>query len=170
MPLKLTGNLWLFQTLNIPLQQKKTEILAKSLQDPRSATQTYDERNRVAVGRRSSGFLLIVLVVHEKVLLVLRVDRPSLVCVRGSRVGCARNDGRRLAGFADLVCGIVDGQSVLVVAVADVTTVVLLVRAAVFDALISQAWSVMIHEIRSTGGQRTCASWTYPSCPAHPGL
>lgn len=53
------------------------------------------------------------------------------MCVRGSRVGCARNDGRRLAGLADLVGRVVDGQGVLVVAVADVTAFVPLVRAAV---------------------------------------
>jgi hypothetical protein len=112
-------------------------MLAKSLEDFRSAAQTYDKSDGVAVGSRPSAFLLIVLVVHEKVLLPLRVDGPSLVCVRGSRVSRAGNDGRRLAGFTNLVGGIVDGQSVLVVAVADVTAVVFLVRAAVFDTLIS---------------------------------
>jgi hypothetical protein len=110
---------------------------AESLEDFRSETRTYDKSDRVAISSRPSAFLLIVLVVHEKVLLILRVDGPSLVCVRSSRVGRARNDGRRLAGFADLVGGVIDGQGILVVAVADVTAVVLLVRAAVFDTLIS---------------------------------
>jgi hypothetical protein len=61
------------------------------------------------------------------------VTNLALVCVRGSLVGGAGDDGRRLAGLADLVGRIVDGESILVVAVADVTTVVLCVRAAVFD-------------------------------------
>jgi hypothetical protein len=61
------------------------------------------------------------------------------VCVRGSLIGRSGNDGRRLAGLADLVSRIVDGKSILVVAVADVTAVVLRVRAAVFDT------SVILH-------------------------
>jgi hypothetical protein len=95
------------------------------------------------------------------------------VCVRSSLVGRAGDDGRGLASFADLVGGIVDGESILVVAVADVTTVVLLIRAAVFNTLTVVAWSVIVHTIRSTGRhthhgrihlvQRTlgCRAWKY---------
>ena len=57
------------------------------------------------------------------------------MCVRGSRVGRARDDGRSFSVFPDLVGGIIDGQGVFVVAVADVTAVVFLVRTAVLDTL-----------------------------------
>jgi len=65
------------------------------------------------------------------------VTNLALVCVRGSLVGGAGDDGRRLAGLADLVGRVIDGESILVVAVADVTTVVLRVRAAVFDTSVT---------------------------------
>ena len=110
-------------------------MLVKFLRDAVIATQTYDKSNGVAVSSRPPRLLLVVLVVHEKILLPQRINGPTLVCVRCSRVSRARNDGRRLAGFADLVGRVVDGQGVLVVAVADVTAVVFRVRAAVFDAL-----------------------------------
>ena len=100
-----------------------------------SAVKTYDERDRVAVSGGSSRFFLIVLVVHESELLPFGVDDPPLVGIGSARVGRARNDRRCFAGFSVLVGSIIDGQRVFVVAVADVTTVVFLVRAAVNDTL-----------------------------------
>jgi hypothetical protein len=59
--------------------------------------------------------------------------KAYLVGVRGSDVGGARDDS---AGFGAVLVGyVVDGQGVLVVAVADVAAEVLLVGAAVDDAL-----------------------------------
>jgi len=76
---------------------------------------------------------LVKLIVHDKVSLPHGVENPALVGVRGTDVGSARDD---LSGVGTVLVGhIVDGESVLVVAVADVTAEVLLVRSAVHNAL-----------------------------------
>lgn len=101
-------------------------------------------------GRRVGGgtvwidLALVKLVIHDDVRLPHRVGHPSLVSVRGSNVGGARDD---LAGVGAILVGnVVYGQGVLVVTIADVTAEVLLVGAAVDDALGiwvgSQLWFV----------------------------
>lgn len=53
--------------------------------------------------------------------------------VRSALVGCAGNDGRSVDAF--LVCNVVNRQGVFIVTIADVTAVILGVRAFVFNAL-----------------------------------
>jgi hypothetical protein len=77
---------------------------------------------------------LVKLIVHDDVGLPEGIENPTLMGVGGSDVGCARDDGTSVTETL-LVGDIVDGQSVLVVAVADVTAVVLLVRSSVDYAL-----------------------------------
>ena len=76
---------------------------------------------------------LIKLVVHDQVGLPVGVENPALVGVRCTLVRSARDDGRSVEAL--LVGNIIDGQCVLVVAVADIAAVVLLVRSTVDDAL-----------------------------------
>jgi hypothetical protein len=76
---------------------------------------------------------LIELVVHDEMGLPVLVGDPALVGVRGAGVGSAGDDGSSADTL--LVGDVVDGQSVLVVTVADITSVVLLVRTTVHDAL-----------------------------------
>lgn len=74
--------------------------------------------------------LLIQLIVHQQELLVLRVQHPPLVRVRRTLVRDARDDlGVRFIG------DVVDGERVLVVAVADLDAVVARVGPAVDEAL-----------------------------------
>ena len=77
---------------------------------------------------------LVKLIVHDDVGLPEGIENPALMGVGGSDVGCARDDGTSVTETL-LVGDVVDGQSVLVVAVADVTAVVLLVRSSVDNAL-----------------------------------
>lgn len=65
--------------------------------------------------------------------LPVRVEDPSLMRVRGALVRSAGDDGGGVRAL--LVGDVVDGQRILVVAVADVAAVVLLIRTAVDDAL-----------------------------------
>jgi hypothetical protein len=89
---------------------------------------------RVDSGAVGVDLALIKLIVHDDVSLPHGVENPTLVGVGSSDVGCAGDDGTGVTE-ADLVGDIVDGQGVLVVAVADVTTIVLLVRSTVDNAL-----------------------------------
>lgn len=77
---------------------------------------------------------LVKLIVHDDVGLPHGIEDPTLMGVRSTDVRSARDDGTSVTE-ANLVGDVVDGQGVLVVAVADVTAVVFGVRAAVFDAL-----------------------------------
>jgi hypothetical protein len=76
---------------------------------------------------------LVELVIHDEMGLPVLVGDPALVSVRGAGVGSAGNDGTSADTL--LVGDVVDGQGVLVVTVADITSVVLLVRTTVHDAL-----------------------------------
>lgn len=76
---------------------------------------------------------LVELVVHDKVGLPVGVEDPALVGVGRALVGCAGDDGGGVEAL--LVGDVVDGQGVFVVAVADVTAVVLLVGSTVDNAL-----------------------------------
>lgn len=78
------------------------------------------------------GVAFVEFVVKEEVLLPLLVVDYTLVNVLGSRVRGDRDD---VGHVADLVGGIIDGQCVLVVAIADIASVVALVRATVHKAL-----------------------------------
>lgn len=89
-----------------------------------------DVGDGVTLSTEANAVVLIVLVVEEQVVLVLGVEDPALVGVRGALVRDAGDDrGVRL------VRHVVDGQGVLVVAVADVGTLVLRVGAPVDQAL-----------------------------------
>ena len=88
---------------------------------------------RVGGGAGGVDLTLVKLIVHDKVSLPHGVENPALVSVRGTDVGSARDD---LSGVGTVLVGhVVDGESILVVAVADVTAKVLLVRSAVHNAL-----------------------------------
>jgi hypothetical protein len=76
---------------------------------------------------------LVELIVHDEMGLPVLVGDPALVGVRGAGVGSAGDDGSSADTL--LVGDIVDGQSVLVVTVADITSVVLLVGTTVHNAL-----------------------------------
>jgi hypothetical protein len=78
--------------------------------------------------RANLGVTLIKLVVHEEVLLVHFVVDNTLMDVLSTGEGCYRDD---VGGVANLVRCVVDGDGVFVVAVADVTAFVPLVRATV---------------------------------------
>ena len=87
------------------------------------------------VGGSAGGvdFTLVKLIVHDKVGLPHGVEDPALVGVRCTDVGSARDD---LSGVGAVLVGhIVDGESVLVVTVADITAEVFLVGSAVNNAL-----------------------------------
>ena len=89
-----------------------------------------DVGNRVACRTGSFLVILIVFIIEEDELLPLKIQDPSLVSVGGSLVRCAgENSGVLLVG------DIVDGQGVLVVAVANVTAYIFLIRAFVYKAL-----------------------------------
>lgn len=85
------------------------------------------------VGVSGVDFALVELVVHYEMGLPVGVENPALMSVGGALVGSAGDDGSGLG--SDLVGDIVDGERVLVVAVADVAAVVLLVGSTVDDAL-----------------------------------
>lgn len=88
---------------------------------------------RVGGGAGGVDLTLVELIVHDKVSLPHGVKNPALVSVGSADVGSARDD---LSGLGTVLVGdIVDGEGVLVVAVADVTAKVLLVRSAVHNAL-----------------------------------
>lgn len=91
------------------------------------------ESGRLRVGALRVDDTLVDLVVEEEMGLPVQVENPSLVRVGSTLVGCARDDGGGLR--ACLVGDVVDGQRVLVVAVADIAAVVFLVRASVDNAL-----------------------------------
>lgn len=88
---------------------------------------------RVGCSTRGVDLTLVKLVVHNEVSLPHRVEDPALVSVRCTDVRSTRDD---LAGFGTVLVGdIVDGEGVLVVTVADIAAKVLLVGAAVNNAL-----------------------------------
>lgn len=76
---------------------------------------------------------LVELVVHDDVSLPHLVGDPALVSVGSTNVGSARDDGA--SANALLVGDVVDGQGVLVVAVADIFAIVLLMGSTVDNAL-----------------------------------
>jgi hypothetical protein len=76
---------------------------------------------------------LVELIVHDKVSLPHRVEDPALVGVGCTDVRSARDD---LAGVGTVLVGhIVNGESVLVVAITDIAAKVFLIRSAVHNAL-----------------------------------
>lgn len=109
-------------------------------------------RHWILVCGRAGEFALVKFVVEEQVLLPVGVEDPTLVAVAGADIGGSRNDDRRID--ADFVGHVVawrkvsehrsqrswhpshlHSEGVFVVAVADITAVIPLVRAAVNDAL-----------------------------------
>jgi hypothetical protein len=96
------------------------------------------DRETVLGGRVGSSagrvdLTLVKLVVHDKVGLPHGVEDPALVGVRCTDVGSARDD---LSGVRTVLVGhIVDGEGVLIVSIADITSKVFLVRSAVNNAL-----------------------------------
>ncbi|KAI9155668.1 aldehyde dehydrogenase [Paramyrothecium foliicola] len=87
--------------------------------------------NGVALGGGAVATLLVELVVEDQELLVVDVEDPALVGVGGTLVGDTGDD----VGDVGLVGHVVDGEGVLVIAVADVTALVALVGSAVDQAL-----------------------------------
>jgi len=88
-----------------------------------------DVGGRQTLGHRADlGVTLVELVVHEEVLLVHLVVDNTLVNVLSTGEGCDRDD---VGSVADLVRCVIDGDGVLVVAVADVTAFIPFVRATV---------------------------------------
>lgn len=53
--------------------------------------------------------------------------------VRGTLVGCTRDDGRGVEAF--FLCDVVNREGVFVITIANVTAIVLLIRATILDAL-----------------------------------
>lgn len=105
-------------------------LVVASLLGPLEVADVPDEGGGLAVGGWATLLLLIELVVHDQVLLVVGVEDPTLVSVGGAFVGGNGDDfGERF------VSQIVDGEGILVVAVADLTTKVLGVGATVDEAL-----------------------------------
>jgi hypothetical protein len=116
--LVVTGNNGLLEVLDVPDICDRETILGGGV-------------DRSAVG---VDLALVELIVHHNVGLPKRIEDPTLMGVRGADVGSARDDGT--SGAKSLLVGyIVDGQGVLVVAVADVAAVVFLVGSTVDDAL-----------------------------------
>lgn len=122
-----------------------------------------DVCNRVPFSCRSSTLLLVELVVQYKVFLVLSVENPPLVGVRGTLV---RNAGDHLQCVlashpkavdwwayrgGRLVCDIIDGKTVLVVSVADITALVSGVWATVYETLGIVNVTVLRRASRSCG-------------------
>jgi len=99
-----------------------------------------DVGDGVAVDRRADvgagAANLVVLIVEDDVLLPLLVQNGTLVGVLDTGVA---GDGDDLG--VGLVGDVVDGQRVLVVAVADIATSVARVRATVDEALSLERWS-----------------------------
>lgn len=93
-------------------------------------TDVPDISGREAVRGRSSAIFLIQLVIKQEVLLVVGVEDDALVRVGRASVASPGDDGR-----SGLVSDVVDGQRVLVVAIADVAASVTGVGSAVDQAL-----------------------------------
>lgn len=89
-----------------------------------------DISNRVPVLGWADGVSLVVLVVQQEVFLVQGVEHPALVGVGCTVVRSAGDDGG-----VSFVGDVVDGETVFVVAVADVMTKVALVGTAVFGCI-----------------------------------
>lgn len=88
---------------------------------------------RQAVGSRAlRAVTLIKLIVEHDEFLVHLVEDDTLVDVFRAQVGCAGDEGSGIAGFIGCV---VDGDSVLVVSVADITALVPRIWTSVDQAL-----------------------------------
>ncbi len=116
--LVVAGNDRLLKVLDIPNISHGETILCRAV-------------NSGAVG---VDLALVKLIIHDDVGLPHGVKNPTLMSVRSSDVGSAGDDGTSITE-ADLVGDVVDGQGVLIVAVANVAAVVLLVRSTVDNAL-----------------------------------
>jgi hypothetical protein len=121
-------------------------LVVASLLGVLEVTDVPDEGGGVAVGTGAAAVVLVVLVVEDEELLVLGVEDPALVGVGGALVA---GDGDELGVL--LVGDVVDGEGVLVVAVADLAALVLLV-----GALVDQALGVVDVAVggRTAGGGR----------------
>ena len=91
-------------------------LVVTSLLGRLEITDIPDEGRSMTVGSGTATVVLIVLVVEDEELLVLGVEDPALVGVGGTLVA---GDGDEL--WVLLVGNVVDGEGVLVVAVADLT-------------------------------------------------
>lgn len=105
-------------------------LVETSLLGVLEVTDVPDVGHRVLVLSRAVGTELINLVIHDEKLLPLSVEDPTLVSV-GSTLVAGNGDDARVG----LVGDIVDGEGILVVAIADVMAQVLLMRAPVNEAL-----------------------------------
>lgn len=89
-----------------------------------------DVSDKEAIVSGRDTVILVVLVVEDQELLPLLVEQPTLVGVGGTLVGGTGDDGG-----VGLVSDVVDGEGVLVVAVADLAALVLSVGTVVDDTL-----------------------------------
>lgn len=92
-----------------------------------------DVRHGEPVGRRARVVFLVEFVVDQEVRLPVQVEDPALMRVAGADVRGLGDDGGRVD--AEFVRDVVDGQGVLIVAVADFLAFVFRVGAVVDDAL-----------------------------------
>jgi hypothetical protein len=116
--LVVTGHGGLFEVLDVPDVGHRKPVLS----------------GRVDSGAVRVDLALVELIVHDEMGLPHGIQNPTLMSVRGSDIGSARDD-RTSVTETLLVGDIVDGQGILVVTVTDITAVVLLVGATVHDAL-----------------------------------
>ena len=65
-------------------------------------TDVPDEGSRVTVGSRAAAIVLVILIVHDKVLLVLLVEHPSLMSVGSTLIGSDGNQ-RGLLLVGDII-------------------------------------------------------------------
>jgi len=93
---------------------------------------------------------LVELIVHDDVGLPHGIENPALMGVGSTDVRSARDDCTSVTE-ANLVGDVVDGQGVLVVAVANVTAVVLLVRSTVDNALSVVSVAILTVATRDVG-------------------
>ena len=90
-----------------------------------------DKGNGITIAAWASAVALVEFVVQDEELLVLGVKNPALVGVCSTLVGDTGDD----VGDVSLVGHIVDCESILVIAVANIATLVTLVRSAVDNTL-----------------------------------
>jgi len=85
-----------------------------------------DVGHRILLSCGTNAIFLVEFVIEHKVLLPVAVENSTLMCVCSADIRSARDDLRGIK--TSLVSHIIDGESVFVVAVADIATKVALVR------------------------------------------
>jgi hypothetical protein len=92
-----------------------------------------DVGHRELISSRSGAVSLVELIVKDNVFLPVAIENSTLVGVLSTDIRGARDDTRSI--LAGLVSHVVDGESILVIAIADIASEVALVGATVDEAL-----------------------------------